>query len=414
MQTLKQRSESDIAKNHTKKYQHIPSDWHIKKLNNLAKFSSGKFLPENKQKSGNIPVYGGNGITGWHNEILTEKPTVVFGRVGAYCGSVYLTNGKSWVTDNAIFVKEISVEIEIEYLYRCLKRLNIHLLAEISAQPKISQNILKNIMIRLPSNKTEQQKISSIFSNVDNLIDSYGKAIDSTKVLKRGLMQKLLTKGIGHTKFKKTKLGEIPEEWKVVQIKDIVKKDKKVTYGIVQPGEFDPNGILLIRGQDYINGWVDKSQFFRVKPKLHKSYIRAKTSAGDILICIAGVNVGAVNQVPDWIEEANITQTTARISCDENKTGPRFVLYFLGSEIGRKQSSKHSKGSAQPGLNLDVVEKFFIPLPKLGEQQKIVSVLSNVDYKIQKLELDKSGFEALKKGLMQKLLTGQIRVKDEL
>ena len=61
----------------------------------------------------------------------------------------------------------------------------------------------------------EQQKIASILSNVDELIQKTEQIIEQTQRLKKGLMQRLLTKGIGHTKFKKTELGEIPEEWKL-------------------------------------------------------------------------------------------------------------------------------------------------------------------------------------------------------
>ena len=92
------------------------------------------------------------------------------------------------------------------------------------------------------------------------------------------------------------KYGEIPEDWKMVRLKDIVKKERKITYGIVQPGKFTPNGILLIRGQDYIGGWAKESDFFKVDKKLHQSYIRALTSTGDILLCIAGASVGVLTK----------------------------------------------------------------------------------------------------------------------
>ena len=73
------------------------------------------------------------------------------------------------------------------------------------------------IPIPLPPLK-EQQKIASILSNVDELIQKTEQIIEQTQRLKKGLMQRLLTKGIGHTKFKKTELGEIPEEWNIITI----------------------------------------------------------------------------------------------------------------------------------------------------------------------------------------------------
>ena len=136
-------------------------------LGGIAKFSSGEFLPAKNHNSGNVPIYGGNGITGYHDKELIKYNAIIFGRVGAYCGSVHLSNSKSWITDNAIFIKNLSNQITIVYLYRFLSRLNIRLLAEVSAQPKISQDILNHIKIHFPEDLKEQQKIASILSGVD-------------------------------------------------------------------------------------------------------------------------------------------------------------------------------------------------------------------------------------------------------
>ena len=81
-------------------------------------------------------------------------------------------------------------------------------------QPNVNAEQYSYMPIPYPSLK-EQQKIASILSNVDELIQKTEQIIEQTQRLKKGLMQRLLTKGIGHTKFKKTELGEIPEEWQI-------------------------------------------------------------------------------------------------------------------------------------------------------------------------------------------------------
>ena len=163
------------------------------KLGKIVKFSSGEFLPKEKQSMGKIPIYGGNGIIDYHNKFMIDFSTIVFGRVGAQCGSIHLTEGKSWITDNAIYIKDFSDELEIEYLYSYLKKLNINSLAEISAQPKISQSILENIEINFPKNKKMQKQISVILSNIDFKIQHLELPIKNIKNLKKGLMQNLLT-----------------------------------------------------------------------------------------------------------------------------------------------------------------------------------------------------------------------------
>lgn len=198
--------------------------------------------------------------------------------------------------------------------------------------------------------------------------------------------------------------SHIPKDWKLEPLKTLVKSDRKITYGIVQPGKHDPEGVLLIRGQDYMNGWVDKTEFFRVTPDLHKKFRRSTTTAGDVLLSIAGYT-GTVAVVPDWIKEANLTQTTARIACDENKlTGP-YLSYFLQGNDGQLQSKRYTKGSAQEGLNLEDIERFIVCFPPLPEQQKIAAILSSVDNVIEKTRAQIDKLKALKTGMMQELLT---------
>lgn len=101
----------------------------------------------------------------------------------------------------------------------------------------LSKNNLKKIRIPLPPIK-EQQKIASILSKVDELIQKTEQIIEQTKRLKKGLMQRLLTKGIGHTKFKQTELGEIPQEWEIVKVTDIC---EGIVPGRNKPKQFNGN-----------------------------------------------------------------------------------------------------------------------------------------------------------------------------
>jgi len=219
-------------------------------------------------------------------------------------------------------------------------------------------------------------------------------------------MQKMKIKsGYKKVKLFSGKYEIIPESWDILPIENLVDENRKVTYGIVQPGKYDPNGVLLIRGQDYLKkSWVSRDKFFRVDRDLHNQYIRSLTKKGDILLCIVG-SVGIASQVPNWITEANITQTTARISCNKEKIEPRFLLYFLNSSIGRKQSLKFTKGSVQPGLNLKDVEKFFITVPPLNEQKKIVFILDNLEYLIKNLDSLIDHTNQITRGLTKQLFT---------
>src|SRR5207249_4757867 len=85
----------------------LPDGWTFATGEQLFTWSSGEGLTQKQIQSGEYPVYGGNGITGYHSSFIVEHPTLVIGRVGALCGNVYLSEGAAWITDNAIYATSV-------------------------------------------------------------------------------------------------------------------------------------------------------------------------------------------------------------------------------------------------------------------------------------------------------------------
>ncbi|MFA6270751.1 MAG: restriction endonuclease subunit S [Candidatus Paceibacterota bacterium] len=192
---------------------------------------------------------------------------------------------------------------------------------------------------------------------------------------------------------------------RLTQLGKLVYPDRPITYGIVQPGpDVAPEGIPLIRGKDYSSGKVDTSELYHVLPSIDKPYARSKVKAGDILLSIVGY-LGQVAEVPESMEGANITQTTARISVDPEKACAHYLFQYFQSTAFRDEVRKFEKGSAQPGLNLSDLAKFEIHLTPRSEQTKIAEILSTVDRAISQTEALIAKQQRLKTGLMQDLLT---------
>lgn len=202
----------------------------------------------------------------------------------------------------------------------------------------------------------------------------------------------------------------VPKEWRETSLKKVVSKGRKITYGIVQPGPYHDDGILLIRGKDYSFGWVKAEDFFRVSPEIDRPYTRSKVIEDDLLVTIVGAGTGNVAIVPSWLEGANITQTTARISVDKERYDHKYIYYLLDSPFGARQVYKYIKGGAQPGLNLGDVEKFIFKIPPLPEQKKIARILSTWDKAIETVDKLIENSQQQKKALMQQLLTGKKRL----
>lgn len=197
-----------------------------------------------------------------------------------------------------------------------------------------------------------------------------------------------------------------PTNWKYENLASLL--SRKATYGIVQPGAHVPNGMPLIRSQDYSTSWCPASEIMRVAPEIEKPYARSRVSKGDLLITVVGANIGRIATVPDWLDGANISRSVARISVNGAIANPNYIRSFLQGGI-RRLLHINSNGGAQPVLNLDDLREFEVPLPPLPEQQKIADVLGTWDAALEKLDALITANERLKKSLVQQLLSGQRR-----
>lgn len=203
----------------------------------------------------------------------------------------------------------------------------------------------------------------------------------------------------------------IPEDWKLPTLNTLVDSSRGIRYGIVQPGKYDPKGRFMVRGQDYSKGWVDPSELFRVSPRVEEPFVNARIRVGDILVTIVGASTGRVAIVPEWLDGANLTQTTARVAINEAKANNAYCGHVLASWYGMRQVQNYIKGGAQPGLNCGDIEKFLLPLPPTkSEQEAISEALSDADALIESLEQLLAKKRQLKQGAMQELLTGKKRL----
>ncbi len=172
-----------------------PKGWKRLTLGKLIKVKSGNFLPANKMREGRIPVYGGNGINGYHDEHMFESPMLVIGRVGVYCGAVHKTETKSWITDNALYVAEKSDGVTDLYLEWSLRMANLNQYASQAGQPLISGGRIYPVEISLPPIVLQKQ-----FENLQivhlKMKEELLKTYDTTENLFTSLTQRAFRGGL--------------------------------------------------------------------------------------------------------------------------------------------------------------------------------------------------------------------------
>lgn len=256
----------------------------------------------------------------------------------------------------------------------------------------------------------EQRKISEILFSVDEQIGIINHLIEKTKELRKGLMQQLLTKGIGHTEFKETDLGMIPEAWDIASIKELSSYCSNGFVGTATPYYTNKDsGLLYLQSNNIRENKFDFTKTIYVNEYFTNKYTKAKVQTNDLLTVQSG-HIGTTTVVtPDYNGvycHALIITRPLEQNFDSN-----FLAFYLNSEIGRKRLSNIFVGSTIKHINVKDFVKFRIPVPSIKEQQKIVEILSSVDQQIEGYEQEKQKYTQLKKGLMQQLLTGKVRVK---
>lgn len=151
----------------------IPEGWEWVRLGEIIQISSGDGLTSKNMINEGIPVYGGNGVTGYHNRANVFKETVVIGRVGFYCGSVHITPHKAWVTDNAFITAYPEKYIDRGYLVYILKHMNLGQNNNATAQPVVSGKKIYPMLFPVPPLDEQRRivaKLEGILPFCDQLI----------------------------------------------------------------------------------------------------------------------------------------------------------------------------------------------------------------------------------------------------
>ncbi|OPH49433.1 restriction endonuclease subunit S [Vibrio campbellii] len=281
-----------------------------------------------------------------------------------------------------------------------------------SNYPAINSSDVKNLEVLTPT-KPEQKKIAAILTSVDDVIEKTQAQIDKLKGLKTGMMQELLTRGVGvdgnpYTEFKDSPVGRIPKGWEVrrldslATVVDSMHKTPRFTESgkpMVRVTEIRQSEVLNISGA--MN--VDKDTF----DTFSKNY---RPRFGDTLIARVGAYFGATSYIGDT-KEFCLGQNTASIRpvhIDSN-----YLFIYLNSQIIRQQMDDAVAVGAQPSLSLKAIKELSIALPSTDEQELIAKSICSVRNKVDALVNKLNQQKLLKKALMQDLLTGKVRVKVE-
>jgi len=401
------------------KYGLIPDSWDFLQLKDIAKVNMGSSPPSStyNEDGDGLPFFQGNAEFGSlypeENQWCTDPQKVadkdnILISVRAPVGDINIAPYRCCIGRGLAAIE--GEETSNKFIYYCLKQFNPKLqsYSQGSTFSSINKKVLETFFVNYPP-LPEQKKIASILSSVDKSIEKTDEVIEETKELKKGLMQELLTKGIGHSEFKDTILGKIPAKWDIKKLRDIC---NKVTDGTHDTPKEVNDGYPFITAKNITNGKLDFEDCGYVSEKDHKKIIsRSKPEKGDILF----THIGTIGQTVEVNVDFEFSiKNVALFKPNNELIKSKYFKYSLQSNIVQGFIKRILQGGVQQYLGLTTLRGFNIPVPPLEEQKKIASILSSVDAKLKKEEEYKAKLERLKKGLMQKLLTGEIRVNTDM
>jgi type I restriction enzyme, S subunit len=397
----------------------IPKDWEVINLIDSTEngISNGVFNDPKKVGKGYklvnvVNMYKGNSIQIKDLTLLDlninefEKNKVKYGDIlftrsslvesGIAYSNINLSEDNDITYDGHLMKispnKELTNVIFLSYFFRGhTSRKQFIARGKTTTMTTIGQKDIASVKIAIPP-LPEQQKIADILSTVDEQISTTDKIIEKSKELKKGLMQKLFSEGIGHTEFKDTKIGRIPENWEVIKLSEVVDilNNKRKPLNSSQrnsiPGDVPYYGA---------NGQVDSINDFIFNEPL-------------ILMAEDGGNFSEYEfrHIAYKITGKSWVNNHAHVLKPKSDFDFDYVFY----ELEHKNILRFINGSTRTKLNQGDLKGIPLKIPPLPEQQKIAEILSEADAKIEKEQTQKAQLEALKKGLMQQLLTGKKRV----
>ncbi|MGU8806249.1 restriction endonuclease subunit S [Clostridium perfringens] len=416
----------------------IPNDWSIKKIGDLIQCMKSGLSRNLKEDDIGIPCIRSNNIINskicgdelkyWYLEddkganirdyILNDGDILInfinsTSQIGKGC--IYKDIGRPAIYTTNIFrvqmEKKVMNNLYFNYFIQTeFYKKEIVLITKLAInQASFTTGDFKNIKLVVPTIK-EQEKIAEILSTVDEQIENTEKLIKKNQEFKKGLMQQLLTKGIGHTEFKKTELGDIPKEWEIKNLDEIsilIDGDRSNKY----PGEKDivENGILFLSTQNIVNSKINYDNCKFISQEKFNELSKGKLKKDDLVITLRG-SIGNVAKFNGDVYNTGFINAQIMIIRSKN-INSNYLSNYLISDCSQKQIIKISSGSAQPQLTKRELKKIKVIIPSEKEQKKISVILSILDKKLEEYKNKKEKLELLKKGLMQQLLNGNLRVK---
>lgn len=384
----------------------VPSGWRATKLGQVAKLTMGQSPPSSlcNEEGNGLPFFQGNAEFGHRHPVPSKwieqrfkvaEPGDVLISVRAPVGELNVAAVRCVIGRGLAAIRGTKLDREYTYYLMHERKRRLEALGQGSTFDAINSSDLRDLQVALPP-LPEQEKIAAILSSVDEAIQATQAVIEQTRRVKEGLLQDLLTRGIGHTRFKQTEIGKIPESWEVQKVADVLsientrRKPISRTVRETMQGPYPYWGPTKVL--DHLNEYAFDGEF-----------------------ALIGEDGDHFLKFQDW-EMTNWATGKFNVNNHAHVVGngpsclARWFCYFFMHRDLMRTGALTRQGAGRYKLTKAALSMMPMAVPPMAEQREIIIRLDGVRDSLKPQDAAVTQLRHVKAGLLQDLLTGKVRV----
>lgn len=405
----------------------IPNDWQLECIGNIVNITTGNKNTQDRIPEGKYPFFVRSQKIERINSFSFDGEGVLTAGDGVGTGKVYhYINGKFDFHQRVYLMHSFNQKVHGYYFYIYFSNNFYDRIMSMTAKSSVDsvrRDMISNMKIVLPPLR-EQKKIATALFDTDVLISELEKLIEKKQAIKTATMQQLLT---GKTRlpefalredgtpktYKESELGQIPEDWGIFEINEVV--ENIIDYRGRTPRklgmDWGGGNIVALSAGNVKKGYIDfDAECYLGSELLYKKWMRNGEAQKDDIAFTMEAPLGNVALIPDYSKYI-LSQRTILLQINRQEFDPHFVFHVLMSNEFEKYISDQATGSTAQGIKRSLFEKLKLVLPiKLAEQKSISQILDDFDFEIEKLNQKLNKLQLIKQGMMQELLTGKTRL----
>lgn len=336
-----------------------PDRMKVTTLGEVCTFKYGRSLAAKDRSGSGYPVYGSNGVVGFHDAVQTDGPAIVIGRKGSY-GEVNFSSGACWPIDTTYFIDRTCTDLNLGWLKHLLPTLGLNTMNRSAAVPGLNREDAYRVRIAVPSS-SEQRGIAAILDKAEELRTKRRQALTHLDSLSAAYVELLQSE----------------EEWPRRAFGELC---SRVTVGVVvkPASHYVSDGIPALRSLNVRAGGLDMANLVHFSETSHTGLLRkSQLRSGDVVTVRTG-NAGTSAVVPVDVGPLNAIDLIISTPLADLMT-PEYAVAFLNSDAGRRMVLGESRGQIQQHFNVKSLQMASIPVPPIEIQQELGNRLAQVN-----------------------------------